>query len=242
MAIQTKEQLKAVVDQTIRNTPISDIHTHLFTEAFGDILLWGIDELLTYHYLVAEMFRFRPELPYTEFWAMSKTEQADLIWQTLFIEHTPYSEACRGVLTVLRRLGLDVESRDLQAYRDYFKKMTTGEYIDLIFSLSNVANVCMTNDPFVDAEHEQWERMGSADSRFNTALRIDPLLNQWETAWTKLKNWGYEVEQELTEKNVWRHPQLPEILDRQDEPALYGGVPASDIRLSGKIEPRPHHR
>ena len=32
-----------------------DIHTHLYEAAFGELLLWGIDELLIYHYLVAEV-------------------------------------------------------------------------------------------------------------------------------------------------------------------------------------------
>ncbi|WNQ13383.1 glucuronate isomerase [Paenibacillus aurantius] len=202
MPIQTKEELRQVVQETVNTTPISDIHTHLFTEDFGSILLWGIDELLTYHYLVAETFRFHPELSYDAFWAMSKTEQADLIWQTLFLDHTPYSEACRGVLTVLNRLGLDVESRDLASYREYFKKLTTGEYIDKVFELSGVTNVCMTNDPFADAERAVWEKGTEADPRFHTALRIDPLLNQWETTWARLKEWGYEVEQELTETTL----------------------------------------
>jgi len=200
MAIHNKEQLQTFVQETIRTTPITDIHTHLFSEQFGDLLLWGIDELLTYHYLVAETFRFRPELSYDDFWAMSKREQADLVWKTLFLEHSPYSEACRGVLTVLNRLGLDVSSRDLESYRAYFASKSTSEYIDLIFQLSNVSTVCMMNDPFVDAERERWEKIGQTDPRFNAALRIDPLLNQWETTWLKLKQWGYDVEEEMTDR------------------------------------------
>lgn len=203
MAIQNKEKLRAYVYETVRNSPISDIHTHLFTEDFGNLLLWGIDELLTYHYLVAETFRFHPELEYETFWAMSKREQADLVWQTLFIDHSPYSEACRGVLTVLKRLGLDVASRDLESYRAFFASMTTGEYIDLVFKLSGVANVCMTNDPFVEAERDGWATIEQVDPRFNTALRIDPLLMQWEEkTWERLVEWGYDVEQAVTDKTV----------------------------------------
>ncbi|MDF2658386.1 MAG: hypothetical protein K0Q94_1177 [Paenibacillus sp.] len=203
MAIQTKQELRSFVKETIRTTPISDIHTHLFTEDFGDMLLWGIDELLTYHYLVAETLRFHPDLPYESFWAMSKREQADLVWQTLFLDHSPYSEACRGVLTVLNRLGLDVASRDLESYRAFFASKSTSEYIDLIFKLSNVANVCMTNDPFVDSERNAWETIQEVDPRFNTALRIDPLLMQWEeSTWEKLKGWGYDVEQAVSDKTV----------------------------------------
>ncbi|MBT3911732.1 MAG: glucuronate isomerase, partial [Verrucomicrobia bacterium] len=36
---------------------VYDIHTHLYDPAFGELLLWGIDDQLVYHYLVAEAFR-----------------------------------------------------------------------------------------------------------------------------------------------------------------------------------------
>ncbi len=202
MVIQSKEQLRSFLHETVQTTPITDIHSHLFTEDFGNLLLWGIDELLTYHYLVAETFRFHPNLAYDTFWAMSKTEQADLVWKTLFLEHSPYSEACRGVLTVLNRLGLDVSTRDLASYRSFFASMSTAEYLNLVFKLSNVNTVCMTNDPFVDEERDQWETIGDIDPRFHTALRLDPLLNGWDQTWRRLKSWGYAVEESFSEKTI----------------------------------------
>ena len=33
------------------------MHTHLFPLEFGELSRWGIDDLLTYHYLVAEVMR-----------------------------------------------------------------------------------------------------------------------------------------------------------------------------------------
>jgi hypothetical protein len=29
---------------------VIDVHTHLFPPSHGDLMLWGIDALLTYHY------------------------------------------------------------------------------------------------------------------------------------------------------------------------------------------------
>ena len=64
-----------------------DVHTHLCPPTFGSplagrggkadpngLLLWGIDELVTYHYLVCEVFRVVPpaKLPYAKFWAMTQ--------------------------------------------------------------------------------------------------------------------------------------------------------------------------
>ena len=105
------------IEDIVLSISVVDIHTHLYDPAFRELLLWGIDELLIYHYLVAEAFRYL-ELPYDRFWELSKTEQADLIWEALFLEHSPISEACRGVLTTLHLLGLDVKKRDLPALRD----------------------------------------------------------------------------------------------------------------------------
>ena len=102
------------VEKIVANTPVFDIHTHLYDPAFKELLLWGIDELLVYHYLVAEAFRYI-EVAYEQFWALSRTRQAELIWNALFVQHSPVSEACRGVLTTLNLLGLDTRKRDLPA-------------------------------------------------------------------------------------------------------------------------------
>ena len=91
-----KADVKGAVDRAVKDVKITDIHTHLYAPCFGKLLLWGVDELITYHYLIAEVFR-HVEIPYETYWKMSKKEQADLIWKTLFIENSPYSEACRGV-------------------------------------------------------------------------------------------------------------------------------------------------
>src|SRR5437763_10592269 len=88
------------IEEIVASTPIVDIHTHLYDPAFKDLLLWGIDELLVYHYLVAEAFRYF-EMPFDKFWNLPKPAQAELIWEELFIKHSPISEACRGVLTTL---------------------------------------------------------------------------------------------------------------------------------------------
>ena len=184
--------LRTVVADVVARTPVFDIHTHLYDPAFGDLLLWGIDELLVYHYLIAEGFR-QFDLPCEEFWAMTKTQQADAIWNALFIEHSPVSEACRGVLTVLNALGLDVKKRDLPALRAHFAKWSVGEFTTRCLDLANVRKVCMTNSPFDDAERPVWERGFERDPRFTAALRIDPLLVDWPGAAPRLRAWGYDV-------------------------------------------------
>ena len=194
--IETQDQLRAAVEKIVAETPVTDIHTHLFTPDFGDLLLWGIDELINYHYLIAETFRY-VHLPCEEFWRMPKQAQADLIWRTLFLEHSPVSESCRGVLTVLRALGLDPGTRDLAGYRAYFQSMRVEAYIDKVLAVSGVSRLVMTNDPFVPEEKGVWLAGHRGDDRFFAALRLDGLLNDWGTACQSLRGWGYKVQAEL---------------------------------------------
>ncbi|MCE9611979.1 MAG: glucuronate isomerase [Chthoniobacter sp.] len=184
--------LRQQVTDVVQTTPVFDIHTHLYDPAFGDLLLWGIDELLVYHYLVAEGFRHL-DVPYAKFWALSKTQQADLIWDALFVRHSPLSEACRGVLTVMNSLGLDVKRRDLPLLRSHFAKWEVGEFTTRCLELAKVRKVCMTNSPFDDMERPVWERGFDRDERFVAALRIDPLLVDWENTAPKLHASGYDV-------------------------------------------------
>lgn len=182
--------LRAAVGRAMRETPITDLHTHLYAPPFGSLLLYGVDELLTYHYLIAEVLR-ATRMPYDQYWALSKREQADLIWKTLFIERSPISEACRGVLTSLDKLGLDVGARNLDSYRDFFAEAAPDAHVSRVFAAANVRDVVMTNDPFDNVERPAWEAGYREDKRFHAALRIDPLLNNYVYASEMLRGWGY---------------------------------------------------
>ena len=214
--------IRELVLRTVSETKVTDIHTHLYAPSFGPFLLWGIDDLLTYHYLVAEAMRWM-SLPYEDFWNLPKRKQADLVWQTLFLDHSPYSEACRGVLTVLQRLGLDVSSRSLDDFRAFFARQELGTYVSRVFELAGVESVVMTNDPFDEAERRVWMRGWERDPRFHAALRLDVLLNSWELAVPILKEWGCGVDDGLSNGTVREVRRfLRDWIERMD--ALYMAV------------------
>ena len=96
------EQIPGEVQDVLASTQVIDIHTHLFSPTFGKIGLWGIDELLTYHYLEAEFFRSSDITP-ENYWNLSKTERADAIWKALFVENDPISESTRDDLIRLEQ-------------------------------------------------------------------------------------------------------------------------------------------
>ncbi len=162
-------------------TPFIDVHTHLFAPEFGSLGLWGIDELLTYHYLEAELFRFSDVAP-DAYWQMSKKKQADLIWKTLFVNNTPISEATRGVVYVLHALGLDPNAPDLVQAREYFADQSLPDHINRVFRLAGVEQVVMTNDPLDPVEARYWTNGVARDARFHSALRLDRILAAWGDA------------------------------------------------------------
>jgi hypothetical protein len=173
--------LEAVVADVLASTQVIDIHTHLFAPGFGSLGFWGIDHLLTYHYLEAELFRsstIRPE----QYWMLTTEQRADLVWKTLFVENNPISEATRGAIAVLHAFGLDTSSSTLTPYRDFFRAQNLADHITRVFRLAGIESVVMTNDPLDPEESPHWDSV-TGDPRFQAALRLDRLLNQ-ETSYT----------------------------------------------------------
>jgi len=142
-----------------------DLHTHLLPPSHGDLCLWGIDEMLTYHYLVAEYFMTAPpSISPQDFYEITKQKQADLIWKALFIDRSPISEACRGVITTLEALGLSkqMNERDLVAIRQFYRSFReegvsgTERFSNLVYQLSGLEHAVMTNIPFDINEAQYW--------------------------------------------------------------------------------------
>jgi hypothetical protein len=214
-----RSAIETTVTRALADQPVVDMHTHLYPPSFGTpvphaggkvdatgLMLWGVDELVTYHYLIAEVFRVVPatKLPYEAFWRMSKREQADHIWKHLFVERSPISEACRGVLTTLQKLGLDVSDRSLDAARTWFAQQDPSKYIDRVMELANVESITMTNPVFDDNERNRWlanPRVGD-DPRFKAVLRIDPLLRDWPAAARKMSEWGFACAPTMDDKSA----------------------------------------
>lgn len=218
----THTDIAAMVEQAVGDTPITDIHTHLYDPALGGLLLWGIDEALTYHYLVAETMRWNP-VPAPSWNAMPREARADHVWRTLFLEHSPVSESTRGLLETLQQLGLDVSSRDLRAWRCWFAEQSTEGFVNRVLETAHVRDVVMTNDPFDPQERPWWLQGFTRDSRFHAALRLDGLLNQWPQAAPQLAAWGYAVQPDFsgdTTAEVRRF--LTDWIERLD--ALYMAV------------------
>ena len=137
------------------------------------------------------------------FYALTKIEQADKIWQALFLDRSPISEACRGVITTLVSLGLEkeVSTRDLEGIRHFYRSFRdrgeqgTNDFSDLVYLKAGVQYAIMTNIPFDSNEVQYWRpHKKNYSERYRSALRVDPLLAGDRQAVEKaLKLSGYDV-------------------------------------------------
>ena len=186
-------EIEGAVQDSLAVTQCVDMHTHLYPAAFGKIGLWGIDELLTYHYLEAEFFRYSEMTP-EKYWTLSKRDQADAIWKTLFVENTPISEATRGVVAVLSAFGLPTDASNLSEAREFFGKQSAEVHINNVLRMAGVSTVVMTNDPLDPEEMPVWMKGVECDARFHPVLRLDRILREWSHPWEQLVGLGYNVD------------------------------------------------
>jgi hypothetical protein len=186
-------QIGSTVADELRALDFIDIHTHLFMPSLGPLGLWGIDNLMTYHYLEAELFRsskIRPE----QYWQLSQREKADLIWRALFVENTPVSEATRGVIAVLQAFSLRTDATDLSEAREFFAAQKIEQHVRNVFKLAGISEAVMTNDPLDPAEAPEWLKGAAPDRQFHAVLRLDRVLNKWADHWQILVGQGYKVD------------------------------------------------
>ena len=198
-----RSELRAQVEIIVHSTPVMDVHTHLFPTELSRFCLFGIDELLTYHYLTAETFR-SARISHDRFWQLSKTAQADLVWKTLFVENSPISEASRGIISVLDAFGLDTRAADLEEARKFFHSRNLSQHVDQVFDIANLSAVVMTNDPLDDEEARIWESEIQLDHHFRSSMRLDRLLNDWHKAAGALSHQGVSVNPDVDDATITR--------------------------------------
>ena len=195
------EQIQTVVEDVLACTPFIDIHTHLFSPAFGNLGLWGIDELLTYHYLEAEFFRSSDTTP-SQYWKLSKRVRADAIWRALFVENSPISESTRGIVAVLNAFDLPTDASGLEEARIFFAAQPLDEHIRRVLEIAGVSSVVMTNDPLDPDEQPVWLNGGQDHAQFHAVLRLDRILWGWPRHWQQLASQGYAVDERASGKSI----------------------------------------
>ncbi|NOI23991.1 glucuronate isomerase [Vibrio mediterranei] len=165
-----KSNISAFVKKYLEeDLSIIDYHTHLFPEEFGDLDLNGFDNILNYHYLHAELFATKYVGP-NEFYSLSESKQAEVIWDQLFVKRLPISEATLGVLTILKKF--DITIGEYNYVKQQFSQVISGNYIGKVLELANVESIVMTCDIFDPKEVEYYDRC-CVIKPFIASIRVD---------------------------------------------------------------------
>lgn len=175
-------QVGEAVQQEVDAAEAIDIHTHLFPTGYGSLMEYGIDAMLTYHWLEAQYLSTSTELP-EDFKELSREERAERIWEGLFVKASPISEQCRGVLTTLSALGLqdEVAARDLQAIRRWYAGQGADMFNEKMMRLARLRYVVISHDPFDPKQVELCLSPPPNPPRYRGALALDRLLEgEWE--------------------------------------------------------------
>jgi len=172
-----KSELLSLISYSLENVKIFDIHTHLFPPEHKNFFLMGIDELLNYHYLIAELF-VTSDINVKKFNSLTKKEKAEIVWNELFVKRTPISEACKGILTILKNFSITFENKNYSEVKAQLNKIEYKD--DNIFKKSNITSVVMTNNPF---DLDEWSLFNNPNwdrRKYRASLRLDNLINEFD--------------------------------------------------------------
>ncbi len=169
----------------IDSTPIFDLHTHLFPPKHEGYFLLGFKNLLNYHYLIAELLT-ATNINASTFYSFNDEKKASLIWNELFEKRTPVSEACSGVLSILKELNIEINNKSFLSICDeYDRKIQSDKNI---LDLSNVSSLVMTNNPF---DLDEWSLFNTNDwdkKIYLASLRLDDLILDYDETLKKAKD------------------------------------------------------
>tara|TARA_B100000953_G_scaffold299319_1_gene298831 strand:- start:153 stop:1361 length:1209 start_codon:yes stop_codon:yes gene_type:complete len=181
----TIDNLPDKLFNSINSTPIFDLHTHLFPPTHKSYFLLGFKNLLNYHYLIAELL-IASNIDSSTFYSYNDDQKASLVWSELFVKRTPVSEACAGVLTILKQLNIEINNKSFALVCDeYDQKIHSDKNI---LELSNVSSLVMTNNPF---DLDEWSLFNNNDwdkKIYFASLRLDDLILDYEESLKKAKD------------------------------------------------------
>jgi glucuronate isomerase len=169
----------------INSTPIFDLHTHLFPPKHKGYFLLGFKNLLNYHYLIAELLT-ATNIDASTFYSYNDEKKASLIWNELFEKRTPVSEACTGVLSILKELNIEINNKSFLSICDEYDRKIQSD--KTILNLSKVSSLVMTNNPF---DLDEWSLFNNNDwdkEIYLASLRLDDLISDYEESLKKAKD------------------------------------------------------
>lgn len=143
--------MEAEVKSVVDNYRVIDLQSEF---SYDLSKFYGIDNLLTTNKMIREFASTHNTD--VDIYKLDKVEQAEIIWDELFVKRTPISDNCIEIISIMKNIGLEklMFDFDLNGIRKYFgvngiNSSNIIEYIDKIFDLSGV-NYTITSNKIFD--------------------------------------------------------------------------------------------
>ena len=248
----TPEQIPATVNAVLSAQPVVDMHTHLYPPASArrcpnatgrtdptGLLLWGVDELLTYHYLVAEVYRVVPA-DEAAVRAVLEDEQAAAgrphLEAPVRRAHADLRGLPRRPHDAPRSSGLDPTDATLDPLREMVRRAGPER---LHRPGDGAVQRRVDHDDQPRLRRQRARPLAGEPDRSAPTRASRPSCASTRCSATgrdaakKLTEWGYDVDARTIDAEHDRGgPAVPARLDRPAEGDLPGGQPAAGVPLS----------
>ena len=125
-----------IVERELQSLAIIDVHTHLFMPSLGALGLWGIDELLTYHYLGSRTLPLRQHHARSLLGARENRAGRPHLAHALRRKRAGLRSHPRRHRGAATAFGLSTTAADLTEARAFFAARQLDDHIDHIFKLA----------------------------------------------------------------------------------------------------------
>ncbi|GHU82373.1 hypothetical protein FACS1894196_0610 [Clostridia bacterium] len=180
--IVTRDDLKRVVRAAVRDAPAEDGYTRLSAGALRAAGENAVDRLLTEPALLAEAARYGED---ARLCAPDRGTRADAVFETLFLNRSPVSEAAAGALLAIRRIGVDIGERNLHQARLMAAEMPCATRLMEALDRAGLVSVAVR----VDVLDTDTLPPDTLDDRLCAALCVDALADP-DAAWPLLLEKG----------------------------------------------------
>ncbi len=203
MALKAGSELDNVIWQAVHQTPAADLFTQLDEASLLSSRALEVDEYLGNGALLEGLFRHDPRRPDNQQEALTRAAsldiplpiRAEMVWHRCFLSGSPLQESAREALTSFGLLGAGTTSRELGAYRSFFRKLIPQELAQRALQMANVNTLTLRRDFFSTEEAPLPERNETV--HLLRCLSLDSLGSNWSASCDRLKEAGYSIRKGL---------------------------------------------
>ncbi len=184
--ISGRDELVKIIRAAMRRAPAHDPYTEITLPRIADDHGNGVDALMTAPLLLQEASRYNTDV------TGNTSQVADAVYQSVFLNHSPISDAAQATLWALKKMGLAMGDRSLSEARRAWRRRKGLDHTLDALDMANLAQVAVRVDLFDEIQ----QTPAQIDDRLYASIRLDT-LSDLNIAWPLLAARGVTGRQEV---------------------------------------------